>query len=1398
MISGIFGFLLRPKNNAKPNIVNKKDFEIHRLDELERATTLKPCTLSNKSFTDSPTELESSKKGESEQEEPSLVCYLCGQAFPRQKLTGHIEECLQNWRQREEGKAMDERVPIPDAPEELSFPLPATDDAVDQFNWSMSSCWLKSINVRCQNCSKPVKADVYYKHIKSCQSKLVQQEEASEITTVIKQTVKAEGCQNRVKDSQNKVLRRSKTSEQKRVSLGKGAVVKVKAENKNSASNPVQKITKTNKVYKETNPKSDVVAVEQKEKLNKSTKAPQLNRDPAPARASGKTRRAKPIREINRVESKKEKASDTAEQATERSVSFSHNDHKKPRQPLSEQKNQVHLTTTKSLKEKSKKPSAVAKDPIERSVSFSHTSHKNSSQSKTEQKNQVHLTESKSLKERSKKPSAVAEDVIGRSVSFSHVDRKKPPLESLPEQNTPVSVATTKSSKERSKREKPTAVVAKGPPLGKSVTFSHVEQKKPLLSLPEPNASVHVTATTSLKEKSKKPSAVVKGPIEKSVSFSHVEKKKPLQFLPEQKDEVPAIKKTSLREKSKKEKPASEAKSPIEKSASLSQAEQKKSLQFTPEQDTTVQAAKLTPLKEKSKKEKQTAAKKGNDGTNSSLSYAKVEKPLKSTPEPKAPVVGIEPKLSKEKSEKEKPAVAKSDDGTSASLLYVEQEKPPQSTPEPKAPVVGTEAKLLNEKSKKPSTAAKSPIGKVGSFSKVDSNKPIQSSPVQKDEALIDRAKTLKDKTKKNKPITVSRSSVTSTVSCPQVEQKKPLQSSSEQADKVLNSATKSLKDQDKKEQTEKEQDNKEEPTAVTITSESVPVIQVKTEEIESKIKTEEIESKIKTEEIESIDDPLPQPAANKVPELQKSVSLNEKSYRDELKTLKKSFKEFSHSKSMQTNRLPKPTRVAGKESVCTTPSSSLMLPHEQSPFVKQAAEKRRELTENKIPLSDRSVPTHRRLQKSFSTDCSRSTKRNLLDAPNSERSKPPTCKGPVAYHCYLCGRQFGSASLIIHVRQCRQLWEDREALKPKKQDRRPPPPSPKELESPLPKDAHGIACFNETMVGIWESKSLISCPYCARTFTCEAFEKHQRVCTPQTPGGPHGLSKYRQPGAEITPNSATSSERRKEGLGFDVYSGPTQFHCYLCGRQYGNQSLMIHIPRCQKLWIQREAKKPWKEDRRPLPELPTLIKDFPDVKLPTDPKEVVEFNNAMYEYWDRVSLCVCKLCGRSFKEESFEKHQKVCTSENPGRTLGVSKQYHVPLQESLSHESKKENCQERRLQPKCLVCYLCGRHCAAESLLNHISQCEKQWIEDEAQKPEHLQKPLPLVPEEIELGYLPKTLEEIAEFNQEMMAVFEEHTLVTCKTCNRKFNPEAYEMHLRRCVQDHRRNLSRSMSNFV
>jgi len=45
---------------------------------------------------------------------------------------------------------------------------------------------------------------------------------------------------------------------------------------------------------------------------------------------------------------------------------------------------------------------------------------------------------------------------------------------------------------------------------------------------------------------------------------------------------------------------------------------------------------------------------------------------------------------------------------------------------------------------------------------------------------------------------------------------------------------------------------------------------------------------------------------------------------------------------------------------------------------------------------------------------------------------------------------------------------------------------------------------------------------------------------------------------------------------------------CHICGREFGTTSISIHIPQCEKKWIDQENKKP-KNERRPVPKAPEV-----------------------------------------------------------------------------------------------------------------------------------------------------------------------------------------------------------------
>ncbi|TGZ60562.1 hypothetical protein CRM22_008498 [Opisthorchis felineus] len=104
---------------------------------------------------------------------------------------------------------------------------------------------------------------------------------------------------------------------------------------------------------------------------------------------------------------------------------------------------------------------------------------------------------------------------------------------------------------------------------------------------------------------------------------------------------------------------------------------------------------------------------------------------------------------------------------------------------------------------------------------------------------------------------------------------------------------------------------------------------------------------------------------------------------------------------------------------------------------------------------------------------------------------------------CYICGREFGSASIGIHEPQCLKKWYQQNDLRPK-EERLPPPVKPEAFMRP----SAGNAGVNSTELGpvassfdeaaaMAASANLAPCPKCGRTFNPERLAKHKSVCKP-------------------------------------------------------------------------------------------------------------------------------------------------------------------------------------------------------------------------------------------------------------------------------------------------------------
>ena len=98
---------------------------------------------------------------------------------------------------------------------------------------------------------------------------------------------------------------------------------------------------------------------------------------------------------------------------------------------------------------------------------------------------------------------------------------------------------------------------------------------------------------------------------------------------------------------------------------------------------------------------------------------------------------------------------------------------------------------------------------------------------------------------------------------------------------------------------------------------------------------------------------------------------------------------------------------------------------------------------------------------------------------------------------CYICGREYGKASIEIHLKTCKKKWEELESQKPPRQRRALPqePPnwgSNKEFSQMSPSDIQNL---NEASFKSYNTVSLVPCNGCGRTFNPESLEKHMKGC---------------------------------------------------------------------------------------------------------------------------------------------------------------------------------------------------------------------------------------------------------------------------------------------------------------
>ncbi|XP_070598964.1 zinc finger protein 475 [Erythrolamprus reginae] len=212
---------------------------------------------------------------------------------------------------------------------------------------------------------------------------------------------------------------------------------------------------------------------------------------------------------------------------------------------------------------------------------------------------------------------------------------------------------------------------------------------------------------------------------------------------------------------------------------------------------------------------------------------------------------------------------------------------------------------------------------------------------------------------------------------------------------------------------------------------------------------------------------------------------------------------------------------------------------------------------------------------------------------------------------------------------------------------------------------------------------------------------------------------------------------------------------CYICGREFGSQSLPIHEPKCLEKWNIENDK------------LPKRLRRAPPVKpqsLSGKSSSIAVQNEAAARSF-QTQLHPCPNCGRTFLPDRLLVHQKSCKKKsNPGSS-------------NSGPSSSDKSPMIRR--PPTVICYICGREYGTHSIGIHEPQCLKKWHIENNQLPKHLRRAEPVKPVVYSIGA--KGYYDLDALNESAWQSAQSQ-LVPCDICGRTFLPDRLIVHQRSC----------------
>ncbi|CAH8857978.1 unnamed protein product [Trichobilharzia szidati] len=360
---------------------------------------------------------------------------------------------------------------------------------------------------------------------------------------------------------------------------------------------------------------------------------------------------------------------------------------------------------------------------------------------------------------------------------------------------------------------------------------------------------------------------------------------------------------------------------------------------------------------------------------------------------------------------------------------------------------------------------------------------------------------------------------------------------------------------------------------------------------------------------------------------------------------------------------------------------------------------------------------------------------------------------------CYICGREFGSASIGIHEPQCLKKWHQKNDMLPKS-ERMPPPVKPQlvrsnEFQGPADSRSGGgyqfdlptgitqsASTFNEA-AALAASANLVPCPKCGRTFNPDRIEVHKRVCKSSMSNRLQTVnSNNAEKSLKITPKYTNDNLLTK---------------CCIC-----NQMIQTHL--------------------MPKHESDCLIKSkqtYDDISLAKSQGQPMstssnQLTNRFHELnlkstQDR--LLPCSYCSRRFLPTSLEMHLKSCRSKKDNTTRKECQRQ--------SQASGQRTRSRTPTKPISAVCYICGREYGTWSISIHEPKCLEKWHRQNNELPLAMRRQPPQRP--ADLPNKEASYHDVEKYNQQAWEI-SKAALVPCSKCKRTFNPERIEIHEKAC----------------